>query len=105
MLPSEDAQVIAGGISGLLGLGMALFFAYFPGIKTRFGALSKDKKGAIQMGLLLLFTAGSYVLDLAGALELYPDGWAGIFLAVGVLIAGLAGNQGTYLTVVRPRKK
>lgn len=91
-----EAQAIASGVTGAIGVAFSLFFKFFPGVKGWFSNLKPDIQGLIQVAIVTAVVLAQYGLDAAGAVEIYPDGWPGIFLAFGVWVIGLAGNQSTY---------
>ena len=88
-------------ISGVVGLILALAFAYFPKLSTWYAGLMTEVKSAIMIGMLLATTVVITVLTIYGVLPTTePLTW---FSVVKVFFAALIVNQPTY--VILPEKR
>ena len=91
-----------GGIAGII---LSLALAYIPKVSDWYNAKTGAEKAQI-MGLLLVVSAlGVFGLGCANLYVLVPCTVEGAKTLVGVLVAALVANQGTFLLAVRPFKK
>lgn len=84
-------------ISGVVGLILALVFAYFPKLNTWYAGLQTEVKSLIMIGLLLATTV---VITLLTVYEVIPaPGPVTWFSVVKVFFAALIVNQPTYVVI------
>ena len=81
-------------IAALVGFGLMLIFAYFPGLRVAFGALASEVKSYIMVGLLILATIVIWLLTVNG-LIVTPEPVT-VNLLLKIIIALLVSNQPTY---------
>lgn len=77
---------------------VAVFFAYFPGVRVKFAGLASKTKSLVMIGLLLGLTGAVTGLDCAGLLNLQDVSCdkAGLVKMAWVFLEALAVNQGTH---------
>jgi hypothetical protein len=82
------------GVSALVGFILMLVFAYFPGLRTAYGALASEVKSYIMVGLLVASTIIIWVLTLNGII-VSPEPVT-LNTLLNIIIALLVANQPTY---------
>ncbi len=90
------------GLVALTGIVTSLVFAYFPKIKTWFGALDSDKKPLVNLLVILAVTLGQLLITCQVVVVCLQ---AQAPQAVSTFIAALILNQTTYLVAVRQFKQ
>lgn len=90
LLP-EALTVLAAGV-------VALIFAYFPGLRTKYAGLATEQKSIIMILLLLILTGVMTGLSCAGVLQVngFQCTKDGFIRAGWMFMLALAANQGTY---------
>jgi len=84
-------------ISGVVGLILALAFAYFPKLNTWYAGLQTEHKSFIMIGLLLATTVGIAILSIYKVIPApEPLTW---FSVVKVFFAALIVNQPAYVLI------
>lgn len=84
-------------ISGVVGIFLALAFAYFPKLNTWYAGLQTETKSLIMIGLLVATTVVITALTIYGVVPSPgPVTW---FSVVKVFLAVLITNQPTYVII------
>jgi uncharacterized membrane protein len=100
-MTAETLALIVGAI-------LSLAFAYIPGLRTKYEALSSEMKAAIMAGIMLIVTITIYAMACASVLNLFGVEVActkeGAAELLKILISALMANQASYLLLVKPYK-
>lgn len=93
------------GLVALLGAALAVFFAYFPGVKDWFDKLDSRWKPLLNAGLLLVLVLALVGLGCIGIVNYFACSWAGVMDAVLLWVYALVGNILGYQVLVRQFKQ
>lgn len=93
----------ASTLSSIVGIALALLFAYVPGVEDWFNALTgKQKAGAMGLALVAV-SVFIFAVGCAGALPIsITCTQQGVIELLQILIAALIANQATYVLAVKP---
>jgi len=100
-----QGQAIASTINGVTGFVLSLIFYILPPVKKWHDGLSEAWKPGVFALLLAVVTLAMGVLNWTNVWELVPKDIYGIGVLLFAWAIGVATNQGTYQTLVRPRKQ
>lgn len=93
-------------LAGFYGVALSLAFAYLPGVKDRFDALSKIQKAQVMLGFMVLAVLVLFGLSCYGVVLYGVDCSApGAFDLLKLLLAAAVANQTAYMLLVRPVSK
>lgn len=80
------------------GVVLSLLFSYIPGLRTWYAGLVSETKRLIMLGLLLVVTAAIFALGCYNLISIdIACNQDGLLKLVGLFVAGIVANQGTYL--------
>jgi hypothetical protein len=94
-------------LATLVGVLIALLFAYLPGLKTWFNKQSSEAKAGLTAAVTVIAACAIYGLSCA---NWFPElgitcTKAGFQQLISVVIGALVGMAGGYVTLVRPFKQ
>ncbi len=80
----------------LAGAALSLLFAFVPGFKGKYEALSKERKQLVMLALLFLVVAGKFGLSCIGKDATFACTQDGAYEALVAFILAAAVNAGVY---------
>ena len=93
----EPFNLSAEFIAAVTGVLTSVLFSYFPGLRTKFAALSTEAKSGIMLGLMALVTASLTVLDWFDVVDAgLAFDKAGIVHIVWTFLLAVIANQATH---------